>query len=65
MSFGESDHGFELTGGGSDAFFGGFGVGAAYAAELEVRLDEFFRGFAGDDGMDARASVGDVGRELV
>lgn len=65
MGFGESNHGFELTGGGSDTFFRGFGVGAAYTAELEVGLDEFFGGLAGDDGMDARAGVGDVGRELV
>lgn len=65
MGFGQSDHGFQLARGGGDAFFGGFGVGATYAAKLEIGLDELFGGFAGDGGMDAGASVGDVGRQLV
>lgn len=65
MSFRQSDHRFELARGGGDAFFGGFGVGATYAAEFEVGLDKFFGGFAGDGGMDAGAGVGDVGRQLV
>lgn len=65
MSFGQSNHGFELACGGGDAFFGSFGVGATYAAELKVGLDEFFRGFAGNGGVDAGTSVRDVGRQLV
>ena len=59
VRFPEADHRLELARRRRDALFGGARV-VAYAAELEVRLDELVRRFFGYRRVDARAPVVDV-----
>jgi len=64
VRFREANHRLELPRRRRDALFGRARV-VAYAAELEVRLDELVRRFFGYRRVDARAPVVDVGGYLV
>lgn len=62
MSFGETDHGFKLSGRGCDTAFCSADVFAEFA-HFDVGCDEFFGGFGADAGLALCAGVRDVGRK--
>lgn len=64
MGFRETDHAFELAGGGGDALFGGADI-LAEVAHLNVGFNELAAGVGADGGVDVGAGVGNVrGEEL-
>lgn len=62
VGFGETDHGFQLTGRGCDAALRGADVFAKFA-HLDVGVDELLGGFGANAWLAGGAGVGDVGCE--
>jgi hypothetical protein len=60
MSFRKTNHAFQLSSGGGNPPLLRSNV-FSDLAHLDVRLDEGVRGFFGQDGVNSRPSIGDVG----
>ena len=60
MSFRKTNHALELSSGGGDPPLLRSNV-LPDLAHLDVRLDEGVRGFFGQDGVNPRSGIGDVG----